>query len=456
MSTAAAAAPAPATMTTTTVRHPMLGEVKVVIDASSGSGASVVRRHDYSVQKILTLNLCWFPQFLSPDGAVRHEGHGQHEGRGMDLTSRVDKIIAMLRSESPDIVLLQEGRDCGAKNRGDYLLAIAKICAATGLFPIMQHNNADVGSFLLATLFNPDKYFHQASDRFYPRSSNVPSDRRQWGDEFGNGFGRQSTVNTFYRKRWSEVRPGVFAEVPDYDTAPFVVVNQHLSLAIRERRVHAIVFLDEMVRSHPGAHVFCAGDFNPLPRPADGSVEEQMKIYDCRPYQLLTKPPHLSQHGIPIGGSFIGWPSFDAWAKTELAKSTSDTSGAVTSTSASTSGDTSTVSCVESKVAPHLLPLPLPVPKADLEPGRLGNQLDHVVYRPPLTKVTQGSEGTGTGSEGGERFEFKTYNVVGRFDGTDLEHPTKESDYFAPGDRREEFYSDHTAVVVVISKVPHS
>jgi hypothetical protein len=82
---------------------------------------------------------------------------------------------------------------------------------------------------------------------------------------------------------------------------------------------------------------------------------------------------------------------------------------------------------------------------SELKPDHFGNQLDHIFYRRPLDGKPDYA--TPDGKEWRQDVAFRTYNVVGRFDGTDPEAPKTETDYFAPGDRREEFYSDHMAVV---------
>lgn len=266
----------------------------------------VLRSYDYTVQKILTLNLCFFDQFVKNPALEACLG----------LSARTDKIIRMLLSESPDVVLLQEGREGSIP--GSFLSIIMKICDATKMFPIFQHNDADTGSFIHVTLFNANKYFHQSSDRFYARAR--PEDRNSWGNEAGNGFVRQSTVNTFYMKKWEEIKPGMWAEVPDYKSCPFAINNQHLGTNLKERRLHTQVTIEEMNRRYPAHHVISAGDLNPLVTPEAGSVDTQLEIYNKVNWMRITVPPYVSQHGIPVTGSFGGFPRLDPWAKAELAK----------------------------------------------------------------------------------------------------------------------------------------
>jgi len=374
-------------------RSDAYGAKKAVVDAMG-----VQRPCDYTKQIIMTLNLCNFFVFTRDKELCDRLG----------IAARSEQIVRMISSISPDIVVLQEGGDRHVSVES-FMMTATKIASRLKMELILQRNNADPACFFHVVLYKPDKYFHQASSRFYPRERK--EDRLFWGDEAGDGFGRQTTVNVFYPKRTKEIKPGVWGEIPDYQQRPLKILNQHFGLGKRERDLHIRVTQEEMSEDKK-SHIFSLGDYNPLPHPGDPSVEEQMMPWSTNGWARLTKPPYLSQHGIEAG-SFIGFPTVDAWARRELSK-----------------------------------------PDGLLKKGHFNEQLDHIVYKSPSDGLPDYV--APDGKHWKQSFAFKTYNVIGRFDGTDLPAPQKETDYLLDPqtgeDLRERSYSDHNAVVAEITQ----
>lgn len=253
--------------------------------------------------RYMTFNLCNMPQ-MDKDKAYD----------GLRFSDRLDKIVAVIKALSPDVIGLQEVRDYEG---GTVMADLWRRLGPLGYRIHSQEGNPHEFTVYNAIAYKAAKVWPQTISSWW--NSDTPD---EVSCSYGNGWPRAVLAIEFYpikqvtmhRQKQGSGEPVSFNRpTPDYSSPSLLVVNSHLGLGIVTSHPKEKVFsnqttiekIKQLVGSKP-MFVVSLGDFNSFPD--SEFYEDEMNIYKSNGFiDGVTASPLKNQDGIVVNGTFIGY-----------------------------------------------------------------------------------------------------------------------------------------------------